>query len=171
MREHGTRSSYVNDKCRCEPCTEANRTYARSVYRTQHRPDTTWKPFISARETRDHLLALRRNGVGLRAVSFRTGLSRTTLVNIVKEEVTQIRRDTASKILGVGMNAQADGAIVDASRTWALIRRIKTLHNLTNKDIALMLGYKSPALQFRKTNVSAATARKVEHLARRLGVI
>lgn len=27
---HGTRSAYVNGKCRCAPCTNANRTYNRT---------------------------------------------------------------------------------------------------------------------------------------------
>lgn len=26
-RAHGTRTKYVHEKCRCEPCTIANRTY------------------------------------------------------------------------------------------------------------------------------------------------
>jgi len=29
MREHGTKARYTVDKCRCEPCREANSTYER----------------------------------------------------------------------------------------------------------------------------------------------
>lgn len=34
--KHGTRSAYVNGRCRCELCTEANREYMRDWMRARH---------------------------------------------------------------------------------------------------------------------------------------
>ena len=34
--EHGTRSQYVNGKCRCGPCREANRVYNSRYWRTAY---------------------------------------------------------------------------------------------------------------------------------------
>lgn len=171
MRAHGTRTRYVHEKCRCDRCKRANADYERARHRQIERPDTHWAPAVNLAEAREHLERLQAAGVGLRAVSAHTGLSRTTLNKILHGRVKRILPSTRDRILGTGTTAAADGAFVDASRTWRLIDRIKTLRKLTNADIAVLLGYKSPALQFGKDQIMAKSARKVEALARRLGVL
>lgn len=37
MREHGTRSTYVNEACRCQPCRQAHATYTREWRHEQAR--------------------------------------------------------------------------------------------------------------------------------------
>ena len=171
MRDHGTRSRYIHDKCRCDECRRANADYARRKYRAEHRPDDEWEPFISADDVHRHLTALRAAGVGTRSIAARTGLGRSTINNILNGSVTRIRRETADRVLGTGTTAIANGALVDADRTWHLIGRMRKLRHLTDADIARLLGYKTPALQLGKRKITAGRARAVEALARRLGVI
>jgi hypothetical protein len=35
MSKHGTRSKYVNEKCRCKACTKANRDWQRPYWRAK----------------------------------------------------------------------------------------------------------------------------------------
>lgn len=58
MRIHGTRASYIQDGCRCEPCTTVSREYKRA-WRAARRandaesvsPGYVFKPRIRERET------------------------------------------------------------------------------------------------------------------------
>src|SRR6202022_3247214 len=38
MSPHGTRAKYVSEKCRCMPCTDANRDYMRSCLARDRQP-------------------------------------------------------------------------------------------------------------------------------------
>ncbi len=54
MSEHGTRSRYVNQKCRCEACLLANRAYNREYGRKRTR---------LARIGREAVKAVKREGL------------------------------------------------------------------------------------------------------------
>ena len=167
MREHGTRAKYVAEKCRCEPCTEANRRYARERDRHNRRVrygiEAPRPAFIDASETREHLRWLKSQHVGTRTISIRTGIARTTIWNIMSGTVTRIRPDTADKLLAVGKSTVANGALVDAGPTW---RRINELlkHGWTKSAIDRALGGQGRALQIGKKRVRASTARSIEQL-------
>jgi len=172
-RQHGTRAAYVfgtgatrGKGCRCPACREANRDYQRKRDRARRRPDETPEPAtIDATEAREHLRWLRGEGLGLRTVSERTGIARTTLDELRSGRRTRCRPQTAEKILGVGVHKAADGCFVDATNTWQLIdEMLQAGHSKTS--IARGLGSRAanPALQLGKRRVTQRKARQVENL-------
>lgn len=169
MRQHGTRAKYVHDKCRCEECTVANRTYARELDRKERRVrygiEEASPAYIDASEARKHLLWLSSVGVGKRRVSQLTGISASAIDKLRQGNRTKCRQSTADKILAVGRSKAADGAYVDAKATW---RRIDDLlaNGWTKTAIARAIGSKAkvPALQLSRSRVSAKHARAIEQL-------
>ncbi len=158
MRAHGSRACYVfgvepgSDRskgCRCEPCVEANRVYARERDRATRRPDVELEPaYIDATEVRKHLRMLSRRGVGLRTVAERAGLGRTALSKLKSGKVRRCRPSTADAILLVFPVDARAGAYVDAGPTWRLLDEL-IAHGYTRTDLARRLGSKAktPALQ------------------------
>lgn len=174
MRDHGTRARYVfgpegqdrSQGCRCEPCKEANRAYARDRYRKAHRPDETIEPaYVPCHEARRHLEWLRSVGVGYRTVSERTGIARSSLQKIGTGRVTRSRRSTIDAILAVPRSAARPGAYVPADDTW---RRIDDLlaHGWTKVAIARHLtgNPDAVALQLGRDRVTRAHADAVRDL-------
>jgi len=172
MRQHGTRVKYVIEKCRCQPCTEANRLYQRERDRHERRVqfgiEDPRPAFIDATETRQHLHWLSKVGVGKRQIHAETGISVTTIWKIRKGTVTKIRPTTADKILAVGRSKAADGARVDAKPTWKLINDLLK-NGWTKTAIAKELGSqaKTPVLQLGRRTVTARQARAVQQLHHR----
>ncbi len=62
-RTHGTYAKYVQDRCRCADCRQANSAYERD--RTQR----TSPPYVTAAPARAHILELRSAGVGPKQVA------------------------------------------------------------------------------------------------------
>ena len=172
MRQHGTRARYCVDKCRCEPCTEANRLYARQRDRHLRRVAYGIEPerpaYIDATEARKHLLWLSKVGVGKRQVAERTGISLSAIYKLRRGVVTKCRPETANKILGIGRSAAADGAYVDATKIWKLIDELVRA-GYTKTWIAAQIGSnaKTPALQLGRRRVSAIKARQIAELHER----
>ena len=158
---HGTRGRYVKG-CRCEPCTIANRVYARERYRAR-RLKGDWNGLVSAEDARRHLLRLSRAGVGIRSVQAASDVSRTILVEVKQGRRTQIRRRTERRILAVDSTAIADGTIVDARRTWRLIDELLG-EGFTKAELARRLGFKRPVLQLRTDRILARNALRVRRL-------
>lgn len=173
MSEHGTRTKYVSDQCRCEPCTAANRAYQRErnrrAARVRYGIEDPTIAYVDATEAREHLRWLSSVGVGRRRVVELTGLSDTAVQKIRTGRSTRCRPDTASKILAVGRSKAADGAYIDAKATWKLIDEL-VANGYRRTWIARQLGStaKVPALQVGRTQVRADTARKVADLHQRL---
>lgn len=165
VREHGTRAKYVIEKCRCEPCTIANREYSRSRDRATRRPDEVARsPFIAAGAVRHHLLELSAAGVGYKAVAIAAGVSKTSLANVLNGTAARIARSTASKVLAVTPAAVADGALVDGARTWELVERLLAA-GWTKAAISRAIGQHGRALQLGRDRVTARNARLVADLA------
>lgn len=169
MRQHGTRAKYVVEKCRCEPCTNANRTYARQrdrhARRVRYGFDEPNPAFIDATEAREHLLWLSSVGVGKRRVAELTGVSLSAIDKLRQGNRTKCRPETAAKILGVGRSRASDGAFIDAKKTWRLIDDLLK-HGWTKQAIAKAIGSKAqrPALQLQPNKVTARNARAIEQL-------
>jgi hypothetical protein len=178
-REHGTRAAYVfgvepggdrRNGCRCEPCTRANREYQRARDRAARRPDEELPAaFIDATEVRTHLCWLGIQGVGLRTVADRSRVSRSALAKLRNGSVRRCTPAVADRVLAVGLHRAAAGCLLDATRTWELIDDL-LVHGHTRTEIARMLGSRArnPALQLRRTRVSAANAAKIEEVYRTL---
>jgi hypothetical protein len=79
----------------------------------------------------------------------------------------RIRARTLRRILAVTPAQLADRSFVSAKSTWRLIRQLLE-EGYTKAAIARLLGYKSPALQFRRTRVFASTEMRVKRLHSKL---
>lgn len=124
---------------------------------------------VDAAAAREHLLLLRRRGVGRRAVADATDLNYCTVFLISSGRRTQIRKLTAERILAVGVTARADHALVDAAGAWVKIRALLR-RGYTKKQLAAWMGCKAkvPSLQLRKDRITARSASKVDRLCRML---
>lgn len=103
---------------------------------------------------------LSRKGVGYKAAADAASVCRTIVRNILNGSKTQIRLSTERRILAVDAAAAAGGAIIDAAPMWRLLEELLK-EGFTRAELARRLGYKSPALQFRRDRVTAATALRV----------
>ena len=156
---HGTRARYVGGKCRCEDCRAANRNYAKE------REGRPFNGLVDAAPAVAHLEALSAQGLGLRAVSAASDVSRSVLVKMRAGIKPRVRADTVRRILAVDAGAIADHGLVPAKATRAALRELRR-HGLTKQEIAARLGStaKTPALQLTKRHVTARNALKVKRL-------
>jgi hypothetical protein len=157
--KHGERAKYVVG-CRCELCTEANRKYSlhrnrRNVYHIER------NGYVPASGARAYINYLSKMGVGKRAVADAAKVPLSTIGYIKAGTKTTIRAQTELRIMSVTPEAVSDGSLVPATKTWRLIREMVKAGGLTQKEIALRLGYKAPAIQIKKDKVQASTELKV----------
>lgn len=126
---HGLRATYVRG-CRCEQCRKANSDYARMRDRraayAKHNPDLA--PLIDSTPVREHLRELRKAGMGRRTIAARAGVSQTVVARLLEVDrsrpAARIRRETATKLLGVQPDRLAPSALVDGIGTQ---RRLQAL--------------------------------------------
>lgn len=182
MRAHGTRACYVfgpepgGDRangCRCDPCTAANRNYARERDRRSRRVaygiEEAADAYIDAGEVRAHLRWLAGQGLGLRSIARAAHASRTSLQELKTGRRRRVTPAVAERILLVLPVDAADRALIPAGPTWKLLEDLIG-HGHTRTSIARELGStaKHPALQVGRDLVEASTARKVKDLHDRL---
>lgn len=104
---HGTRVCYVLDKCRCEPCTLANRAAANA----RRREIAYGIPaYVDAQPARDHVRALQAAGLGWKRVAHMAGLNTSVVWALIygkpdrgMQPSQRIRPKTAAAILAVPM--------------------------------------------------------------------
>lgn len=173
--QHGTRSKYAAG-CRCEPCTIANRTYARQLARHHQRVrygiEAHRTRLIDATETRHHLTWLTTHGIGTRSIANHLGLSRSAIHRIITGTRTRIRPETADRILAMGRhripNAQPDRALINAQPA---LNQINHLLELGHRPahLAKQLGYQGRALQLPANGlITKARAEQINTLYRTL---
>ena len=168
-REHGTRAKYVVEKCRCQPCTIANRLYARERDRKERRVaygiEAPSVIFIDATETREHIQWLRKVGIGRRQIHATSRVALSTIQKIASGQLLRIRPTTADRILAVGLHKASGGTLVDAKPTWRLINDLLK-HGWTKTQIARHINDDpdARALQISKTKIRRSTADKVQQL-------
>lgn len=113
--QHGTHATYVHDRCRCHPCSAANRTYEKTRLRKHaYGRFNDWTP---ASPVRLHILILMRAGVGLKRIAAVSGCSTGALTKIVygyqgRPPSRRVHVRTANRILAVGIDQHAPGAKV-----------------------------------------------------------
>lgn len=169
---HGTRTMYVQHHCRCQPCTIANREYARRAERRRRDIEYGFVPppppaLIDAAEVREHLRWLSTKGIGRRTVATVTGLSQSGIAELASGRRTMTTRATADRILNVGLLHRADGSDGARVPSDTVRRMIDELVNLGHSKAALarMLGYRSRALQFAdRPGCNPQTVRRVTAL-------
>lgn len=162
---HGRRARYVAG-CRCDLCRAANRNYARKRLHAQK--DGDWNGIVDATEARRHLLWLSRQGVGRRAVHAASDVALTVIAGVRDGTKTQIRARTERKILAVTPDMVSDRALVKPGRTYQRIKHLVEEEGFSKAELARRLGYRSPALQFRRTRMTARNVARVEALYQRL---
>lgn len=122
---HGTRTCYVVDRCRCAPCTEANR--ADTAQRRRAQLYGRYDALVDAKAVRRHLIALRASGMGTRTIVQASGVGRTTVQTILYSSGTpgtdsyrpprkRVTKQVAAAILAVKPQL-APGALVDGIGT------------------------------------------------------
>lgn len=187
MRAHGTRARYTwgpgpgKDAargCRCTPCVEANRAYARKQQKRKRleplgRTSGPFAPpFVDAAPARAHLLVLADAGIGYRRAAELADVARSSVAAVRTGKATRIRRETAAAILAVPVDADvADSVLVDAAPTWKLIDAILRRAGWTKARIGAELGQNGRALQLGTDQITARHARTIRALAQRLEII
>ena len=101
--EHGTRTAYNKDECRCRPCMDANAAASRN--RDRDLTYGRWNPYVDADLVRAHLAALRAAGLGRLQIAQLSGVSARWLGVIINGDhgrlQAHVRADTASRILAI----------------------------------------------------------------------
>lgn len=132
QHEHGTRTMYVVDKCRCDDCREASRRveWERRRAILYGRYETGRVP---AEPVREHIHFLMNNGVSYKQLAKVSGLSTSTVSAIIygrhergHAPYRRVSARTAAAILAVRpiMDNMADGALLDPAGT---MRRLQAL--------------------------------------------
>ncbi|MEX0755722.1 MAG: hypothetical protein WD556_11495 [Actinomycetota bacterium] len=165
MIEHGTRTCYVQRRCRRLECKDANRLYQASRMRAElyGRPTTN---LVSADEARRHLGNLSGISVGQHAVARVSGLSRSAIREIAIGRTKRIHPDTERRILAIGASARLGQALVDATETWQLVDELLA-SGVRRWQIAKAIGNKAkpyPSLQLSRERVLQRTAVALKRL-------
>ncbi|CAB4177448.1 hypothetical protein UFOVP998_45 [uncultured Caudovirales phage] len=165
----GTRAKYVAKACRCLLCRAANSRY--ETDRAAARKRGEGNGLVPATAARAHLAKLSRAGIGKRAVAAASDVALTVIEEVRTGRKTQIRQQTARKILAVSIAAVSDHALVPAAGTHRLLRQLLD-EGFTKTELARRLGSQArvPALQLKTTQITAISAAKVERLYHRVMV-
>lgn len=163
-RPHGIRLRY-RAGCRCLKCRMANSNY--ETMRSRARKAGDWNGIVDAEPARLHLRKLSRAGVGYKTAADAASVARTIALGILSGRRPRARARTVRRLCAVTNACRADAAMVSARRTWRFIGLLLE-EGFTRAELARRMGYRSPALQFRKHRVLVRTAAKVERLYRRL---
>lgn len=128
-----------------------------------------WNGLVDAGPVRAHLKALSEKGVGFKTVADAASVAQSVCGEILNGNKTQLRAQTAKRILAVDEGARADHGLVSSKKTRALLRYMLR-RGWTKTELARELGSKGavPSLQiaFGRDFVTAANAFKVEKLHR-----
>lgn len=168
---HGTRTGYVKG-CKCEECTEANRTKAREriARSVAGRPTTDW---VSATRARMHLAALDAQGAQQKSLARASKLNVKTIVGVLSGTTKRILPETETAILaltfGAVQAAVAPGTSIDGGPTWVLLDDL-IARGWPKAWIAREIGKGTEkSLQLRRDSVTAGHAKAVARLYERLG--
>ena len=93
----GTRACYVSHKCRCVDCTGANLEYYHEWNRArlEREHGSRQSKYVEADVPRRTLARIRAAGIGLRTISKRTGLSRSSMRLLAMGERQRVLKSTA----------------------------------------------------------------------------
>lgn len=104
--EHGTRTAYVLDRCRCSPCTAANRVEAQR--RRKAIAYGRWTGLVSTEAARQHVQHLRALGLSLKRIATLSGVGYGTVARLVygdpsrrQPPTARLRHDTQQRLLNV----------------------------------------------------------------------
>lgn len=121
--EHGTRTAYVLDRCKCRPCLDANRREENTRRRAQlyGRYDVGR---VDAQPVREHIRELMAAGIGVKRIAKVSGVAVSTIGKVLYGDRSRnmpprarVARHVHERIMAVqpGIPAMAAGASVDAT--------------------------------------------------------
>lgn len=119
-RAHGTKTKYVHDRCRCQPCTTAAREYERWRRRQRAYGRTA---YVDADPVRAHLAALSAQGLGYRRAAEIAGLAPSAVGKLLygqpvlgRAPSKRVRERTAAALLAVraDLRVLGDNTLVPA---------------------------------------------------------
>jgi hypothetical protein len=115
-------------------------------------------------EVRNHIAALRSQGVGMSRLGIASGVGKSRVREIAHGiGRKRIKWTTAERILAVTADAAADRAFVPCEETWRLINEMLSA-GATKQRIAKHLGYKGQGLQFNGERITKRNADAVRRL-------
>lgn len=171
--QHGTHACYVLDKCRCNHCSTANTAYEHN--RARLHAYGRFNHLVDADPIRQHIEALKKQGLGLKRIGQLAGVSQSSLGKIIygdpvhgRQPSRRVHINNARKILAVQANIDtlADGATLDGTGTR---RRLQALMAIgwSQSKLARHMGYEIrnfALLVNGERGVTAKTARTVRAL-------
>jgi transposase-like protein len=158
---HGTRDAYVADGCRCAACTSAN-----TRWNTQRRRAivmSRWTPYVDGGPIHEHLLLLRKAGLGIDRIVGRSGVSRSTVQRLLAPTCDRdparrrVRPDLAARLLAIDAGPDVD-VLVDAAATRRRFQDLVTA-GYGVRDIARRLGRDPGSLSRSVRSAAAVTVR------------
>jgi len=157
----GRRAKYTAG-CRCDLCKEANRRYyhRNAIQRIQKGPI-----LIDPQPAKLHLARLRRNGFGLRWIAEQSGLSRSGLQRLIKENKS-IKRETAAKLLAVDGSKLKRGHRISAAKSRQYVEQLINdgfTRNKINRMAKTQFAYSMDVCR----QISPLTAARISMLANR----
>jgi hypothetical protein len=165
--KHGTVTGYSKHRCPCERCRRAWRDYQREYARDARAGEPRW---IDASEARQYIARLQAAGMTQAAICSAGGISKRVVQEVTLGKRTRIRRSTASRILGVPLDAVVTDTSTRAAHAQVLIDELHRV-GIRNADIEHTLRITMPERIARQAHVSANTFAKIlcqyRYLARR----
>jgi hypothetical protein len=162
-RDHGDRLRYMGG-CRCDLCRKANSAYESMRKRARKAGD--FNGIVPAAKARSHMLKLRRQSVGRRAIAAATDIADTILSDILSGRKKKIRARTERKILAVDPAMASDRAIISSAKTLELIADLID-EGYTQAFLCERMGYANKYFQFNE-RITVRNAWRVEKLHREL---
>lgn len=159
-RGHGDRLKYLAG-CRCAECRKANSSYENERQKARARGEGNG--IVSADKARAHILDLAKINVGRNAVADASDVAKSIVCDIRSGKKTRIRAETERRILAVTKDAAADRALIPATETWEYLNKLLA-DGHSKALLSKLLGYRAPALQIKKTQVTVRTAYQVKRL-------
>ncbi|MEU3704835.1 hypothetical protein AB0E82_21405 [Streptomyces anulatus] len=167
---------YVNERCRCEPCTAANREAENR--RNRLSAYGRWEPYVDAEPAREHSRFLMRRGMEIAHIAQLSGQAYSTVDHLLNGRPAQqrpptlrLRPATSTAILAVpaDLDLIRGATKMDATgtrrRLQALVRRGWPLARLA-RELGMHPANFGPMM--RSSRVRADTARAVRRLYDRL---
>lgn len=169
-REHGTNARYrwgetgndYRNGCRCFECSSAGVLYEKL---RASRKARGWNPYVDTTEAREHLLWLRSQGVGRRAVAAASGVALSSVQGIASGKIQKARPETVAKLLAVHTATAKGGARIDGTRAFAQVDELTRL-GYSERNLARRLGYAGTGLQLKRASgvITRAKAERIEAL-------
>jgi DNA-binding CsgD family transcriptional regulator len=128
-----TRAAYTADRCRCRPCTEANRRA--EADRVKAVAYGRWHPYVDAAAARRHVQQLMAARIGLRRVADLSGVPHGSLTKLLhgdprtgRPPSRRIRPATEAALLAVTptVGNVAPGTVIDATGTRRRLQALLT---------------------------------------------